>query len=82
MVEQSTMPLEAAVRLAIAGNIIDWGPSSEIDQSGIDEAIGSAWSGRLDSILQAAGELKIKGQSNDHPLIHRVSCSLAMLQPV
>ncbi len=47
MIEQSTMPLEAAVRLAIAGNIIDLGPSSEIDQSGIDEAIGYAWSGRL-----------------------------------
>jgi len=47
MIERSSMPLETAVRLAIAGNIIDLGPSSEIDQSGIDEAIGHALSGRL-----------------------------------
>jgi uncharacterized protein with ATP-grasp and redox domains len=30
-----------------SGNLIDLGPSSEIDQSGIEEAIGYAWSGRL-----------------------------------
>ncbi len=47
MIERSTMPLETAVRLAIAGNIIDLGPSSEIDQSGIDDAMAHALSGRL-----------------------------------
>ena len=47
IIERSPMPLETAVRLAIAGNIIDLGPNSEIDPSGLDDAIGHALSGRL-----------------------------------
>jgi len=47
IIDQSSDPLEAAVRLTIAGNIIDLGPNSEIDQSGIDDATVHALSGRL-----------------------------------
>ncbi|MGD9361706.1 MAG: ARMT1-like domain-containing protein [Desulfobacterales bacterium] len=47
IIERSPMPLETAVRLAIAGNMIDLGPNSEIDPSGLDDAIGHAMSGRL-----------------------------------
>ena len=65
MIERSSMPLEAAERLAIAGNIIDLGPSSEIDQSGIDEAIGHALAGRLQGNV---GLLEEAARSAEHIL--------------
>jgi len=47
IIEQSSTPLETAVRLAIAGNVIDLGVNSEINQSGINDAIAHALSGQL-----------------------------------
>jgi len=47
IIEQSSTPLETAVRLAIAGNVIDLGVNSEINQSGINDAIEHALSGQL-----------------------------------
>jgi hypothetical protein len=41
-VERSTEPIETAVRLAIAGNIIDSGVNSEIDETNVHEAIEHA----------------------------------------
>jgi len=46
-VGRSGHPLEAAVRLAIAGNIIDCGANSELDEAHVHEAVEQALSDRL-----------------------------------
>jgi len=47
MINRSSVSFETAVRLAIAGNIIDFGPNSQIGPSVIDETIDHALSGQL-----------------------------------
>jgi len=46
-------PLETAVRLAIAGNIIDFGVRSTIDESHVDEAIEHALAAPFDGDVEA-----------------------------
>ncbi len=46
-VKKSSDPLETAVRLAIAGNIIDFGPASQIKRSDVDVVIRRALSASL-----------------------------------
>jgi hypothetical protein len=43
----SPNPLETAVRLAIAGNLIDFGPRSDVDESEIEPAVSEALSAPL-----------------------------------
>ncbi|MDD3733204.1 MAG: ARMT1-like domain-containing protein, partial [candidate division Zixibacteria bacterium] len=47
--EQSQKPLETAVRLAIAGNIIDFGPNSRLVDTQVSEAIEHSLSAPLDT---------------------------------
>ena len=47
MINRSSVPFETAVRLAIAGNIIDLGPHRQIGPSDINDALDHALSGRL-----------------------------------
>jgi uncharacterized protein with ATP-grasp and redox domains len=47
-VEQSADPLETAVRLAIAGNIIDFGVSSNIEESQVRQTIAESLEAPLD----------------------------------
>jgi uncharacterized protein with ATP-grasp and redox domains len=47
-IEASTDPLDTAVRLAIAGNVIDFGVGSAIEQSRVESAIAEAFTGPLD----------------------------------
>lgn len=55
MVERSEAPLETAIRLSIAGNIIDFGAFSSIDTQTISDTIDSAMAnkvtGDMDSLL-------------------------------
>ncbi len=44
MIEQSSKKLETAVRLAIAGNIIDFGANTDIDQASANKSIESSLS--------------------------------------
>ena len=46
-VDQSDEPFETAVRLAIAGNIIDFGVHSQLDEAGVEAAIQHALSAPL-----------------------------------
>ncbi len=55
-VENSPDPLEAAVRLAIAGNVIDFGTASEVNESYVSEAIEQALSATLPGA--AVGQLR------------------------
>lgn len=48
LVQASAQPLETAVRLAIAGNVIDFATNAAVDRSHIDEAIADALSAPLD----------------------------------
>jgi len=47
--ESANDPLEAAVRMAIAGNVIDLGISSSLDERAIWEAISHAWTAPLNA---------------------------------
>lgn len=49
-------PFETAVRLAIAGNIIDFGVSSTVDESEVEQTIACSLTDPLDT--EALGELK------------------------
>ncbi len=42
LVDKSPDPLETAVQLAVAGNIIDFGVNSEIEEQGLEEAISTS----------------------------------------
>jgi len=60
-VEKSDDPLETAVRLAIAGNIIDFGPASQIDRATVEATIRNSLSAPLphetiDELRQAIGQ--------------------------
>ncbi len=59
-VEAADDPLEAAVRLAIAGNIIDFGVSAAIDEGAVEETIDRALHdplvGSVDDLRQAAAD--------------------------
>lgn len=61
-VERAEDPLEAAVRMAIAGNIIDVGAGYALDESTVHEAVAHAWTaplnGNLVELRDAAGEAK------------------------
>ena len=46
-IESSSNPMDTAVRMAIAGNIIDFGVNSELDQSVISDTIEQALSAQL-----------------------------------
>ena len=48
-VEASADPLDTAVRLAIAGNIIDFGVDSTVEESRVESAIAEALTGPLDN---------------------------------
>jgi len=48
-IQQSDHPLETSIRLAIAGNIIDFGPYGQIDRSHVEEAISHSLSAPLSS---------------------------------
>jgi uncharacterized protein with ATP-grasp and redox domains len=56
-VEQSPDPLETAVRLAIAGNIIDLGVSDRLDESqvydAVDHALSAPFAGEMDAFVEA-----------------------------
>ena len=47
-IEQSTYPLEMAVRLAIAGNIIDFGVTSNIEESQLQRTVAESLEAPLD----------------------------------
>jgi hypothetical protein len=47
LVAESRAPLDTAVRLAIAGNLIDFGPRSDLDVSEVEPAVAEALSGPL-----------------------------------
>jgi len=49
-VEASSDPLETAVRLAIAGNIIDFGVNSVVEQSNVEESITKSLSEPLERV--------------------------------
>jgi len=55
-VEQSADPFETAVRLAIAGNIIDFGVNSTIEESHVEDTIRQSLTDPLDT--QAVEQLK------------------------
>jgi len=48
-IEDSADPLEMAIRLAIAGNIIDLGVNAELDESDVEKAINESLTGPLDT---------------------------------
>ncbi|MBN1211234.1 MAG: DUF89 family protein [candidate division Zixibacteria bacterium] len=48
IIEESQRPMETAVRLAIAGNIIDFGPKSSLRDAQVNEAIEHALTAELD----------------------------------
>lgn len=62
-VEQSDNPLETAVRLAIAGNIIDFGVNSEIDESHMHESIEFALHVPLNGDIDELSEAINKAES-------------------
>ncbi len=55
-VEDSSNPLETAVRLAIAGNVIDLGVNSHVEEQDVREAIDHALKASLDGDVEAFGE--------------------------
>ena len=56
-VEASADPLDTAVRLAIAGNIIDFGVDSAVEESRVESAIAEALTGLLDKeMLEEFGD--------------------------
>ena len=55
-VECSTKPLEAAVRLAVAGNVMDLGVNSHLDEEHVHEAIEHALKAPLDGDVEAFGQ--------------------------
>ena len=55
-VEDSSNPLETAVRLAIAGNVIDLGVNSRVEEQDVREAIDHALNASLDGDVEAFGE--------------------------
>jgi damage-control phosphatase, subfamily I len=62
-VQNSDDPLETSIRLAIAGNIIDFGPHSQIARAQVEEAISHSLSASLSSssvadFRQAVGQAK------------------------
>jgi len=62
-VEAATDPFEAAVRLAIAGNVLDFGAFTHLDEHDIERAIAGAFSQPLDAtelmrLKQAAGKAR------------------------
>ena len=61
-VRDSAVPLETAVRLAIAGNIIDFGAVSSLDKetvfATIDHAVTNHVKGDMDGLLQAFGSAR------------------------
>ncbi|MGB2821494.1 MAG: ARMT1-like domain-containing protein [Phycisphaerae bacterium] len=54
-VEHAARPLETAVRLAIAGNVIDLGVNSSLQERHVHEAIAHALSAPLDGDVEAFG---------------------------
>jgi uncharacterized protein with ATP-grasp and redox domains len=48
-IEASADPLEMAIRLAIAGNIIDLGVNAELDESDVEKTINESLTGPLDT---------------------------------
>ena len=52
LVERSPIPLKTAVRLAIAGNVIDSGVNSDLDEAQVDEAIQHALASPLSGDVQ------------------------------
>jgi uncharacterized protein with ATP-grasp and redox domains len=52
----SSDPFETAIRLAIAGNIIDFGVNSTVDESAVEETIANSLTDPLD--MEALGDLK------------------------
>jgi damage-control phosphatase, subfamily I len=56
LIEESDDPLETAVRLAIAGNIIDFGVKSSLENHHVQEALDQALTGDMDP--NAFGEFK------------------------
>jgi len=62
-IKHSDNPLETSIRLAIAGNIIDFGPYGRIDSAQVEESISHSLSARLPSdsvedFRQAVGQAK------------------------
>jgi len=55
-VNQSANPMEAAVRLAIAGNVIDSGVNGDIDETHVRAAVGSAFTEPLVGNLEEFAE--------------------------
>jgi len=55
-VDSSSEPLATAVRLAIAGNVIDMGANSNLSEEQVHEAIGDALDMRLDADLKGFAE--------------------------
>jgi uncharacterized protein with ATP-grasp and redox domains len=56
LISSSAEPLETAVRLAIAGNIIDFGVNSAVEQSKVQETIGESLTEPLD--MEALGKFR------------------------
>lgn len=53
LVERSSNQIETAVRLAIAGNVIDFGVTSHLDEAGVHEAVECALIQPLDGEVEA-----------------------------
>jgi len=53
LVEHSAQPLEVAVRLALAGNVIDFGVTSDLDEADVHEAVKRALTQPLDGDVEA-----------------------------
>ncbi len=71
MVEAADDPLETAVRLAIAGNVIDFGPVAELDEKAVAASITQALEAELCGNLQ---QLKTALDTADHILYLGDNC--------
>jgi len=73
MVRGSSEPLEMALRIAIAGNTIDFGPHQHVDEKHVDEAIAHALksplngdlAGFIDAILRARSILYLTDNAGE-----------------
>jgi len=61
-VANATNPMETALRLAIAGNIIDFGVNSQLDESVVSDAIEHALTNELVGSFQAFRERVVSAQ--------------------
>ena len=63
MVRDSDQPLEMALRMAIAGNAIDFGPHKNVDKKHIDEAISHALESPLNGDIASFTDVISRAQS-------------------